>query len=93
MEAVKVGGSLRKNLKKEKDSQPDLVGKWTDSDGTQYWLSAWRNHDEKTGNVWFALKRGNPVEDMPSKPQKSASVHSIAKGNGYQPQNDDDIPF
>ena len=51
MEAVKVGGSLRKNLKKEKDSQPDLVGKWTDSDGTQYWLSAWRNHDEKTGNV------------------------------------------
>ena len=85
-------GNLRKNPRKEKDSHPDLTGKWTDSTGQQYWLSAWRNVDQATGNVWFSLKLGSPVEQK----QEMAPVtaHSQAKANAYQPQMaDDDIPF
>lgn len=87
-------GNLRKNPRKEKDSHPDLVGKWTDSEGVQYWLSAWRNVDQQSGNVWFSLKLGKPVEERtnPNAPAVPVSSHSAAKANAYQPQ-DDDIPF
>jgi hypothetical protein len=85
-------GNLRKNTRKEKDSHPDLTGKWTDENGVQYWLSAWRNVDEKTGNVWFSLKLGKPVEERTDAPVKPVSAHNQAKANAYQPQ-DDDIPF
>lgn len=85
-------GNLRKNPRKEKDSHPDLVGKWTDSEGVQYWLSAWRNVDQQSGNVWFSLKLGKPVEERADAPAKPVSAHSKAKANAYQPQ-DDDIPF
>jgi hypothetical protein len=82
-------GSLRKNLKKEKDSQPDLTGKWTDADGQTYWLSAWRNVDQESGNVWFSLKRGALVEERKA-PARAVSQHSAAKANAFV---DDDIPF
>lgn len=87
-------GNLRKNTRKEKDSHPDLTGKWTDSTGQQYWLSAWRNVDQKTGDVWFSLKLGNPVEPRGEQPMALVTPHSKAKANAYQPMADDsDIPF
>lgn len=91
MEA-QAGGNLRKNPRKEKDSHPDLSGTWTDTDGVKYWLSAWRNVDPKTGDVWFGLKLGKPVEQRTNPNAPAVSAHSKAKGNGFQPQ-DDDIPF
>jgi hypothetical protein len=86
-------GSLRKNPRKEKESHPDLTGKWTDATGQQYWLSAWRNVDQKTGDVYFSLKLGNPVEERGDAPMKPVPAHSAAKANAYQPMPDDDIPF
>ena len=86
-------GSLRKNARKEKESHPDLTGKWTDQTGQQYWLSAWRNVDQKTGDVYFSLKLGNPVEERGDAPMKPVPAHSAAKANAYQPMPDDDIPF
>lgn len=85
-------GNLRKNTRKEKDSHPDLTGKWTDQSGQQFWLSAWRNVGDD-GSVWFSLKLGKPVEE---RGQQMAPVtpHSQAKANAYQPTADDsDIPF
>ena len=85
-------GNLRKNTRKEKDSHPDLVGKWTDSTGQQFWLSAWRNVDTQSGNVWFSLKLGKPVEER-GQQMAPVTAHSKAKANAYQPMADDDIPF
>lgn len=89
-------GNLRKNTRKEKDSHPDLVGKWTDSSGQQYWLSAWRNVDQQSGNVWFSLKLGKPVEERADAPApvaaKPVSAHSAAKANAFV-DDDSDIPF
>jgi hypothetical protein len=92
MEAAKAGGNLRKNPRKEKDSHPDLTGKWTDQSGQQYWLSAWRNVDTQTGNVYFSLKLGDPVE------QQSGSYESKKPALVQKPVKsvvdmDDDIPF
>lgn len=81
-------GTLRKNPRKEKDSHPDLTGKWTDSTGQQFWLSAWRNVDQQSGNVWFSLKLGAPVE--PKQPMAPVTAHSKAKANAFI---DDDLPF
>lgn len=85
-------GNLRKNTRKEKDSHPDLVGKWTDTNGVQYWLSAWRNVDQQSGNVWFSLKLGKPVEERTDAPAKPVSAHSQAKANAFV-DDDSDIPF
>lgn len=92
MEAAKAGGNLRKNPKKEKDTHPDLTGKWTDQSGQQYWLSAWRNVNPD-GNVWFSLKLGAPVE------QQSGTYESKKPALVQKPVSksfadmDDDIPF
>ena len=93
MEAAKAGGNLRKNPKKEKETHPDLTGKWTDHSGQQYWLSAWRNVDAKTGNVYFSLKLGAPVEQQSGSYEfkKPALVQKpVSKGFADM---DDDIPF
>jgi len=92
MEAAKANGNLRKNPKKEKDSHPDLTGKWTDQSGQQYWLSAWRNVNPD-GSVWFSLKLGAPVESQTGNnfsPKKPAFVQQPSKN---AVDMDDDIPF
>jgi hypothetical protein len=91
MEAAKASGNLRKNPKKEKDSHPDLTGKWTDQSGQQYWLSAWRNVNPD-GNVWFSLKLGAPVETKTGsyESKKPALVQKPVRGNDF---DDDSIPF
>jgi len=81
-------GNLRKNTRKEKDTHPDLTGKWTDSTGQQFWLSAWRNVDQKTGDVWFSLKLGNLVEPRGEQP---APARQPVRQAANLP--DDDIPF
>lgn len=81
MEA-KAGGNLRKNSRKEKESHPDLTGTWTDTDGNKYWLSAWRNVDQKSGDVWWNLKLGDRVKEQSQAPRAA------------KPKQDyDDVPF
>jgi hypothetical protein len=101
--AIKVGGSLRKNPRKEKESQADLVGKWTDHTGKQYWLSAWRNVGND-GNVYFSLKLGAAVEQQSQggyQPRQAAPAQArvpapppmkLKDQVGFADM-DDDIPF
>ena len=79
-------GNLRKNTRKEKDSHPDLTGKWTDQSGQQFWLSAWRNVADD-GSVWFSLKLGKPVEERGQQMAPAQPVRQL------RTEPDDDIPF
>lgn len=80
-------GFLRKNDRKEKETQPDYRGE-VDVNGQSFWLSAWLNEHEKMGGKYFQLSV------QPKEPQQSK--HNQQKSNGYQPQQndfDDEIPF
>lgn len=48
-------GSLFKNEKREKDSQPQMQGSCT-IDGVKYWISAWTNEGKGDKGRWQALK-------------------------------------
>jgi hypothetical protein len=68
-----MSGSLFKNDRREKDSQPNARGSCK-IDGVEYWVSAWTKKD-KNGNPWqslaFTPKAQNearseaPVSDVP----------------------------
>jgi len=47
-------GVLFKNDRKEKESQPDYKGSYTDGNGSEFWLSAWLKKD-KNGNTFMSL--------------------------------------
>lgn len=88
-------GFLMKNLKKEQDSQPDFNGTWTDEHGHEYYLSAWLNTSQKTGNKYFKLslgklkaERGTPVRA--SKPKEARAT--VTATDGFS-DLDNDIPF
>jgi hypothetical protein len=53
--------------------------------------------DQQTGDAWFSLKLGNPVEPRGEQPMAPVTPHSKAKANAYQTLGrdlqDDDIPF
>jgi len=44
------------------------------------------------GDTWVAVKVGNKVQNAPAA-QPVINNHNQAKANGYQPQQDTDIPF
>lgn len=46
-------GSLFKNLRKQAENHPDLQGSFTDADGNEYWLSAWK-HTNNNG-TYFSI--------------------------------------
>jgi hypothetical protein len=77
------GGSLFKNDKKTTDKHPSLKGKMMLPDGTVHWVSGWTKKTQ-AGETWISLQLGEVA---------TGGAHSQAKGNGYQPQADEDIPF
>ena len=83
-------GFLMKNEKKEQDTHADYTGTWTDENGTEFYLNAWLNTSQKTGNKYFKLKLGKSKNQMKNVPVKPVSQHSQAKANAFV---DDDIPF
>ena len=90
MEVKPNTGFLMKNHRKEQDTHADFQGTWTDADGKEYYLNAWLNTSQKTGNKYFKLTlgkqkadRGTPVRE--SKPKKQS-------GGGFEDM-DNDIPF
>ena len=93
-------GFLMPNSRKESDSHADYTGTWTDSDGVEFYLSAWSNVSKKTGAPYFKLKlgkaKGAAQSYQPAQPAP-ISKHSQAKANGYQTLGreltDDDLPF
>ena len=78
-------GSLFKNEKKTKDTQPGYKGKVMLPDGQIRYVDIWAKKTA-AGETWLSLSIGDVVQ---------VSGHSQDKVNGYQPQkeNSDDIPF
>jgi hypothetical protein len=48
-------GSLKRNAKKERPSQPDYLGSIEIRGVGRYWLSGWINEDKETGAKWLKL--------------------------------------
>jgi hypothetical protein len=79
-------GSLFKNDKKTSDKHPNLKGKVMLPNGEIRWVSGWTK-ETSAGERWISMSIGEMVAGQP------VSQHSQAKGNGFQPQDDSDIPF
>ena len=73
-----------------KDNANPKAPKWSgplNVDGKDWEVSIWEK-TSKSGNEFLSLKVSEPY-----KKNKDISSHNKAKGNGYQPQGDEDIPF
>jgi hypothetical protein len=79
-------GSLFKNDKKTTDKHPNLKGRLMLPDGSVYWVSGWTK-ETSAGEKWISLALGDRVQ------QAGQSQHEQAKSNGYQGQQDEEIPF
>ena len=78
-------GSLFKNDKREKDSQPHATGSAL-IDGVEYWVSAWTNFNEKSGVRYQALSFTPKEEKQESRqePRQASQANQFIN---------DDIPF
>jgi len=88
-------GSLFRNKDKRPDRKdPDLTGRIMLPDGTVHWFKAW-SKATGAGEKWLSCQIGEPVQGA-GRPAASTvpplDAHNQAKGNGFQP-DDDDIPF
>jgi hypothetical protein len=79
-------GSLFKNDKKTSERHPNLKGRLMLPDGSVYWVSGWTK-ETSAGEKWISLALGDRVQ------QAGQSQHEQAKSNGYQGQQDEEIPF
>jgi hypothetical protein len=79
-------GSLFKNDKKTSERHPNLKGRLMLPDGSVYWVSGWTK-ETSAGEKWISLALGDRVQ------QAGQSAHEQAKSNGYQGQQDEEIPF
>jgi hypothetical protein len=79
-------GSLFKNDKKTSERHPNLKGRLMLPDGSVYWVSGWTK-ETSAGEKWISLALGDRVQ------QAGQSPHEQAKSNGYQGQQDEEIPF
>ena len=82
-------GSLFRNDKKTTDKHPSLKGRVMLPNGEERWLSAWTKKTQ-AGDTWVSVKIGKQIEAPAAKP---ISEHSVAKGNAFVTEADDDIPF
>jgi len=82
-------GSAFKNDKKTEDWHPQFKGKVMLPDGSLHWLDV---SPKKTsaGDTWVSVKIGKQIDPPAAKP---ISEHSVAKGNAFVADADDDIPF
>ncbi len=79
-------GSIWKNDRKETDNHPDFTGSFTDANGVEYWVSAWKRKQDaapKAPALTFTLK---PKENKPVRHPDPISSGPINEMN-------DDIPF
>ena len=82
------------NKRKTNDKQPDFQGQAMLSDGTLVYASAWRNISQTSGQEWFKIKFGDPVQDRENAPRAEQNNNQT-----HQPVAEsietmaDDIPF
>jgi hypothetical protein len=86
-------GSIWKNDRKDKDTQPDFKGD-ADVNGVKFWVSAWKrkegaNPKAPALSFKFELKDEQP-NVAPPPPKKSDPISS---GRSPKVDMDDDIPF
>jgi hypothetical protein len=76
-------GTISKNARKEKESQPDIKGQ-LNVDGREFWVSGWRK-ERKDGTGSFYSLQVTPKDEQTEK-AASAGKQTLAA-------LDDDIPF
>lgn len=81
-------GSAFANKDKKEDWHADYRGDIMLPDGNVHWIDV-TIAKTQAGDVYYKLKLGK-VKSIGAPPLSS---HNQAKGNGYQPQADSDIPF
>ena len=84
-------GSLKRNTKKERPSQPDYLGS-IEIHGAKYWISGWINSDEASGAKWLKLV-ARDVEERQQQDRDQRSLDDCRLGGGRMPGRDDPIPF
>jgi len=77
-------GSLFKNKRKEEEKHPDYNGS-LNVNGTDYWISAWLQTSQKTGEKFMSLS-------IKPKQEQQAPAKKPTKDEGLN-DLDDDIPF
>lgn len=76
------------NDKKASPKAPDFKGTYTDANGKEWECVAWEK-TSKAGKPFFSGKISEKREKG-----NYISPHNVAKGNAYQPQQEDkDLPF
>ena len=78
-------GSIWKNDRKEKDTQPDFTGT-LDVEGRQFWVSAWKRKPDDSPSspaLKFSIKPKEQEQQAPQAKQPDPA------DNGFE----DDIPF
>jgi len=68
-------GSIWKNEKKQTESHPDFTGTYTDENGKEYWVSAWKRKPDakpKAPALSFSLKA---KEQQPAQQSQGSGAH------------------
>ena len=71
-------GALFKNDKGDNPNRPDYKGTFTDSNGCEFWLSAWVKKD----------KNGNSYMSLSAQPKEVQQAPTVSVSN-----SSDDLPF
>lgn len=84
-------GSLFKNNKKTKDTQPNAKGE-AKIGGVDYWVDAWTRQD-KNGNPWQSLSFKRKDAQPAQQAAKPAPQSAGKRGGSAFDDMDDDIPL
>lgn len=85
-------GTLFKNNKKTKDTQPNAKGE-AKIGGVEYWVDAWTRQD-KNGNPWQSLSFKRKDAQPAQQPAKPAAPQSLGKRDGgVVNEMQDDVPW
>ena len=74
-------GVLFQNKKRKNEDHPHMRGSFTDSEGNEFWLSAWSKEHDKYGKYLSIV--ASPKEDEPT----------MKKGTRHSSKDVDDLPF
>ncbi len=83
-EAKELSGSLFKNDRREKDSQPNLQGPAL-IDGVEYWVSGWTK-ERDNGDKWISLA-------FKPKEARTGGQQSEPAPTKKKPIDDDEVPW
>lgn len=89
-----LSGSIFKNDRKQTEKQPDFKGSAL-IHGVEYWVSGWDK--DKFISLSFSKKQASASNAQSDKYASSefakSSKHYEEKANGYQPDENSEIPF